>query len=121
MIAEMLRKAALPVLAGGALLVTGLFLLWLILVKYDDMLERAVKTAVDGRDAHWAARIERSNAVTNQRIADQAKAALAIETAANARVRAVEQQLTNLEIANAALPNGTDGGLGRDRVRLLPR
>lgn len=120
MIAEMLRKAALPVLAGGALLVTGLFLVWLILVKYDDMLERAVKSAIDGRDAFWTAEIEKANAETNRRLADQATAVLAIEAGANARVRAVEVQLVSLEKANATLPNGDGCGLGRDRVRVLP-
>ncbi|TAA54833.1 hypothetical protein [Shinella sp. JR1-6] len=120
MIAGMFRQAALPVLAGLALLFFGLLVLWLILVKFDDMIERAAKAAAEGRDAHWSAQIERANADANRRIADQAKAALAIETDANARVRVVEEQLTNMEIANAALPFGDACGLGRDRVRLLP-
>ncbi|ANH04617.1 hypothetical protein [Shinella sp. HZN7] len=120
MIAGFIRRAALPVITAGALLVIGLLLLWLILARFDGMVERAARAAAEARDAHWAAQIERANADANRRIADQAKAALAIETDANARVRLVEEQLTNMEIANAALPLGDACGLGRDRVRLLP-
>ncbi|MFT4162843.1 hypothetical protein [Shinella sp.] len=116
----MLRKAAAPVLIGGVLLVFMLALLWVILVKFDTMLERAARTAAEARDAYWTGEIERSNAEANRLLADQAKAALAIETSANARVRAVEIQLANLENANAALPGGDDCGLSRDRVRVLP-
>jgi len=119
-VASMLRKAVFPVLVGGALLVFMLVLLWAILVKFDNMLERAARTAAEARDAYWTGEIERSNAEANRRLADQAKAALAIETDANARVRAVEVQLANLEAENAALPGGDDCSLGRDRVRVLP-
>lgn len=120
MIAALLKKIALPVLVGGVLLVFMLALLWAILVRFDAMLERAARISAAARDAHWAGEIERTNALANRRIADQAKAALAIEAAANARVRTISDQLNTLEIANAALPSGDACGLGRDRVRLLP-
>lgn len=120
MIAALNGRAA-QILIGIALLafvlITGLF----ILDRLDTMIERAKTAAIESRDAHWTAQIERGNAEANRRIADQAKAALAIETEANARIRAVEHQLASLETANAALPDGDACGLGRDRVRLLPR
>lgn len=114
------RKAAVPVLIGGALLVFMLALLWAILVKFDGMLERAARTAAEARDGFWTGEIERANAEANRQLASQAKAALAIETDANSRVRAVEIQIANLEAENAALPGGDDCGLRRDRVRVLP-
>lgn len=120
MIFATLKKAVLPVLIGGALLVFMLALLWVILVKFDGMLERAARTAAEARDSYWTGQIERSNAEVNRQLADQAKAALAIEADANARVRAVEIQIANLEVENAALPGGDDCGLRRDRVRVLP-
>lgn len=119
MIVAMLRKAAPPVLIGGALLVFMLALLWAVLAKFDTMLERAARNATQARDAYWSGEIERTNAEANRRIADQVKAALSIEAGANARVRVIQDQLATLEIANAALPSGDACGLGRDRVRLL--
>lgn len=116
----LVRKIAIPVLIGGALLVFGLLFLWLFLVRFDTMMERAAERATQARDAFWTGEIERSNAAANRAIADQAKAALEIETAANLRIRMAENQFFNLETANAALPGGDDCGLGRDRVRVLP-
>lgn len=111
---------AVQILIGFALLIFGLFMLLRLVEKIETMIERAEKAAIEKRDAHWTAEIERGNAEANRRIADQAKAALAIETDANARIRAVEIELASLEAENAALPNGDACGLGRDRVRLLP-
>jgi hypothetical protein len=115
-----LNGRAAQILIGLALLAAGLGSFFLILHKIDTMIERAEKAAIVSRDAHWAAEIERGNAEANRRLADQAKAALTIETDANARIRAVEIENANLEAKNAALPNGDACGLGRDRVRLLP-
>jgi Na+-transporting methylmalonyl-CoA/oxaloacetate decarboxylase gamma subunit len=112
---------AVQILIGLALLIVGLFALVYLVGKIETMIERAEKAAIENRDAHWTAEIERGNAEANRRIADQAKAALAIEADANARIRAVEIENANLEAKNAALPNGDACGLGRDRVRLLSR
>lgn len=98
-----------------------LALVWAILVRFDAMLERAAQDAAKARDAYWTGEIERANAEANRRIAEQARTALAVEAEANARVRAVDEQLAMLEIENAALPSGDSCGLGRDRVRLLAR
>jgi phytoene/squalene synthetase len=115
-----LKGRVAQLLIGIALLVCALIAFYAILGRLDTMIERAKLAAIESRDAHWTAEIERGNAEANRRIADQVKAALAIETEANARIRAVENELANLETANAALPDGDACGLGRDRVRLLP-
>ncbi|MGD9476129.1 hypothetical protein [Shinella sp. G-2] len=117
----LLNRAALPAFAAAALLLTFGLIMLFVVSRIDTLIDRAVTSAVAGRDAHWIAEIERTNAQALRRVADQAQAALAIEAAANDRVRAVEAQLSELETANAALPAGDACGLGRDRVRLLPR
>ncbi|MBY5357265.1 hypothetical protein HFO94_27690 [Rhizobium leguminosarum] len=71
-------------------------------------------------DQTWTARIEKSNAEANLRIADQAKAVIEIQADAADRVNAASQQLEELRKRNAALPHGGDVGLTADRVRLLP-
>lgn len=114
-------KATLPILAAATLFLGLAVIVFLVVSRIDNMVDEAKAAAIAGRDAYWTAEIERTNAETNKRIADQALAALAIETEANARVRAVEAQLSEMETANAALPAGDACGLGRDRVRLLPQ
>ncbi|MCW5708688.1 hypothetical protein [Shinella sp.] len=79
MIAALQGRAA-QVLIGLALLVGLLLAAWLVLDRLDTMIERAEQAAIEKRDAYWTAEIERGNAEANRRIADQAKAALAIET-----------------------------------------
>lgn len=116
-----LQGRAMQVLFGLALLAVIVLSGFLILWRIDTMIERAERAAIKSRDAHWTAEIERGNAEANRKIAEQAKAALAIEADANARIRAVEIQLASLEAENAALPNGDACGLGRDRIRLLSR
>lgn len=117
----LLNRAALPAIAAAVLLLAFGVVVLLTVLRIDTMLDTATAAAIESRDAHWTAEIERANAETNKRVADQLRAALAIETEANARVRAVEAQLSEMETANAALPAGDACGLGRDRVRLLPR
>lgn len=109
-------------LALAALFLLIAFLLaWATFATVAGMVEDAREQAVSERDAHWAAEIERSNAFAAREIAAQAKTALAIEADANARVRAAEDKLTELEKQNAALPDGDACGIGRARVRLLNR
>lgn len=114
-------KRAAPLLVTAVLLLFGLGVGYLLVSRVGTMIERAERAAIEARDAHWTAEIERANADANRRIAAQATAALAVETEANARIRAVEDELASLETANAALPDGDACGLRRDRVRLLTR
>lgn len=113
-------KRAAPLIITAVLILSALAMIVLLVNRIDTMIERAERAAIAARDAYWTAEIERANAAANRRVADQARAALAIETAAAARIRAVESELASLETANAALPDGDACGLGRDRVRLLP-
>jgi predicted PurR-regulated permease PerM len=93
---------------------------WLTVREVRSMVDQAAQTATESADAKWTAKIEKSNAEANARIADQAKAALQIEADANQRINAASQELEELRKRNAALPHGGDVGLTADRVRLLP-
>jgi predicted PurR-regulated permease PerM len=84
------------------------------------MVNEAAANAKALSDQTWTARIEKSNAEANQKIADQAKAVIEIQADAADRVNAASQQLEELRKRNAALPHGGDVGLTADRVRLLP-
>lgn len=116
-----ISRAALPYLITGVLLVAAAGLSFLAASKISSMIEDAAALARAERDAHWTAEIERTNAHAARRIADQAREALQIETAANERIRAAEQEQAVLEKKNAALPDGGACGLDHGRVRLLAR
>ncbi len=117
----LLSKAATPLVIAGLLYAAGMGL-WAFAAHQAATLADRVRADVRAeRDSHWSAEIERSNAHAARRIADQAREALRVETAANERIRAVEQEQAELEKKNAALPDGDACGLDRDRVRLLAR
>lgn len=84
------------------------------------MVERAVSRTKTERDAHWTAAIENANTRVANAEAEQVRYALDLETATSAKIDALRARNEELETQNAALPNGDDCGLGRDRVRLLP-
>ncbi len=117
----LLPKASLSFLFAAAMLLVVGLIVFGIVSRIDTLVAQARAEAIESRDAHWTAEIERTNAEANSRIAAQVRAALDLETKANARIRAIEDQLSSLENENAALPDGDRCGLGRDRVRLLPR
>lgn len=116
-----INRAALPYLVAGVLLVAAAGLSVVAVSKIKAMVEDAAELARAERDAHWTAEIERTNAHAARRIADQARDALRVETAANERIRAAEQEQVELEKKNAALPDGSACGLDHGRVRLLAR
>lgn len=116
-----INRAALPYLITGVLLVAAAGLSFLAVSKVGAMVDDAAASARAERDAHWTAEIERTNAYAARRIADQAREALRVETAANERIHAAEQEQVELEKKNAALPDGGACGLDHGRVRLLAR
>ncbi|WP_429813593.1 hypothetical protein [Ensifer sp. B1-9] len=116
-----ISRAALPYLITGVLLLAAAGLAYLAVSMVAEMIDEASATARAERDAHWTAEIERTNAHAARRIADQAREALRVETAANERIRAAEQEQVELEKKNAALPDGGACGLDHGRVRLLAR
>lgn len=119
MIAAFLQKQATSLIVAAALLLAAALLAWRVVATVDGMVSDARAQAVRERDAYWTAEIEKSNAFAARQVAEQAKSALAIETDANARVRAAEAARSELETKNEALPDGDAGGISRERVRLL--
>jgi len=88
------------------------------------MVADAVTLKGDERDAYWTAKIEKANADTNKRAADQAAAVVKIQAVMAEQSRSDQQTLADLRTKNAQLPKG-DGkggrcGLSGDRVGLLP-
>lgn len=117
----LLSKAAVPIIIAGLLFAAGAGLTAFAASKVSGMIETATAEARAERNSFWAAEIERANAHAARRIADQAREALRVETAANERIRAAEQEQVELEKKNAALPDGGACGLDHGRVRLLAR
>ncbi|CUX60241.1 hypothetical protein CFBP6626_17865 [Agrobacterium tumefaciens] len=120
MISAWLTKAARPVIIVLLLIGAALFLGWLTIATVNGMVERAVSRTKTERDAHWTAAIETANTKAANAEAAQVRYALDLETATSAKIDALRARNEELETQNAALPNGDDCGLGRDRVRLLP-
>ncbi|MEH7868776.1 hypothetical protein V7795_16570 [Rhizobium laguerreae] len=88
------------------------------------MVDDAVELKGNERDAYWTAKIEKANAETNKRAADQAAAVVKIQAVMAEQSRSDQQSLADLRAKNAQLPKG-DGkggscGLSGDRVGLLP-
>ena len=102
-----------------ALAALGL-VVWLGIHEVRSMISEAATNATAASDAKWTAKIEKTNAEANQKIADQATATVQIQADATASVNAASQQLEELRKRNASLPAGNTVGLSRDRVRLLP-
>lgn len=88
----------------------------LVLVGFHN---RKVAEAVSANDAKWAAQIAASNAEVAQRQAERTIAAAQLSARlADETARAASLQ-SELEKANAALPNAAACGLDRNRARLL--
>jgi hypothetical protein len=80
---------------------------------------REKTAAIESRDNHWKAEIERGNREVAQRQTEKAiAAAIASDRAENERAE-LARQLSELEKANATLPVTTSCGIDRARARLL--
>lgn len=121
MIGAWFSKAVTPLIIAAAMLVAAAFLGWLAISTVNAMVEDARTEKGAERDAYWSSQIEKSNAFAASTQIMQTREALRLEKEANDTIAALLQQNANLEKENAALPNGDSCGLGRDRVRLLPR
>lgn len=93
----------------------------LAIMRISAMIESAARVATEAEAARWRAEISRVNAEAAQKVAEQARHALAIEASANARINEASQAYEELRRRNEALPDGALTGLGRDRARLLPK
>lgn len=106
-------------LAFVALVAVACLAFWRGVVAIDGLERRARDAAIAERDAHWQAEIATSNAAAEAERRKLLEQAAAADRRAAAELADLQKQLNDLEARNAALPNGTDRGLGRDRVRLL--
>lgn len=114
-------KAGLVAVLVAALLAAGGFAFWRGMARIDGMVETARVEATKARDAFWRGEIAKANAIAERARADQIAAAAAADREAAEQIARLEDQLDRLERENATLPNGDACGLGRSRVRLLPR
>ncbi|NRF09360.1 hypothetical protein [Agrobacterium pusense] len=121
MIGAWFSKAVTPLIIAAALFAAGAFLGWLAIATVNGMVDRAVNLKASERDAHWKGEIETANTRAANAEAAQARFAIELERQTSARIAALNVNKEKLENENAALPNGDACGLGRDRVRLLPR
>lgn len=121
MLPTALSRIAGPIVIPAVLLFAAVLVAGLTVRTVNGMVDDARVQSIAERDAHWSAEIDAANAAAALQVAEQVRAALAVEAAANNRVREVENKLTELENENAALPNGDACGIDRDRVRLLNR
>lgn len=83
------------------------------------MIDNAAKLARSERDAHWQGEIARANEMAAQNIIAQMKISSRLEADARATIDTMKTKLSELEEANAALPDNDACGLDRDRTRLL--
>jgi hypothetical protein len=80
---------------------------------------RKVEEAVSANDARWKAQIATSNAEVAQRQVERTVAAAQLSARLADQTARAESLQSELEKANAALPNATACGLDRNRARLL--
>lgn len=112
-------KAGVLLIVVAALLATTAVFSWLAISELSAMIGSAVATARSERDAQWKAQIADANRKVAEAKAAQLRHAQQVEDEARAEVETVQNKLTELEKANAALPDDDGGGIRRDRVRLL--
>ncbi|MBX8802513.1 hypothetical protein HBA92_17365 [Ochrobactrum sp. MR28] len=114
-----LGKAGAILLILLSLFALGSFGFWQFLATYDRIIQRAVDKANDERNAFWKGEIEKANRIAAQNIIEQMKRSQLIEAQAQTAVDEIQSKLTNMEKANAALPDNPSCGIERSRIRLL--
>lgn len=111
-----------PVLYGlAALALTALVSLGvgMFFVSYRGALSDAMEAGRKERDAHWQSEIAKHNQRVAEAKAESERIAAAADRAARDAADREKQLLTDLEKANAALPDAGSIGLNRERVCLL--
>lgn len=106
----------IAVLALAALISLGI---GMSLAAYRGAIRDAAESARKERDAHWTAEIEKSNRIVAEARAEAERVAAAADRAARDAADREKQLLSDLEKANAALPEAGSIGLSRERVCLL--
>ncbi len=113
----------LAYLAAGALICLSV---WLV-IRWDEArfeaarieADKRVELAIESRDNHWRAEIERGNREVAERQAARAIEAARAEAEAGAERSDLLRQIQELRTQNAALPGRDLCGLDQPRVRLL--
>lgn len=112
-------KAGVVLLILFSLFAVGSLSLWQFVASYDRIIQRAIDKANDERNAFWKGEIEKANRIAAQNIIEQLKQSQRIEAQARTAVDEIQSKLTNMEKANAALPDNPSCGIERSRIRLL--
>lgn len=111
-----------PLVYGIAALVLAALIslgIGMSLVAYRGALSDAAASARKERDAHWTAEIEKSNRIVAEALAESERVAAAADRASRDAADREKQLLSDLEKANAALPDAGSIGLSRERVCLI--
>jgi hypothetical protein len=114
----MSRTYLILAIVAGALAtisVSGAFGLTII----RNLVADAAQAARAERDYYWRGQIDQMKAAAERQIAENLRQTMAAQDEARDQVAQAEARAAELERDNAALPDGGDRGLGRDRVRLL--
>lgn len=109
-------------LAAAGALIAVLMIAGLVLGtvgKIESMTGEAARSARAERDHYWRAQVEQMRADAQEQIAENLRKTMAAQNAARDEVAALQALASQLEKENAALPDGGERGLSRDRVRLL--
>jgi hypothetical protein len=109
-------------LAAAGALIAVLTIAGLVLAtvsKVEAMTAEAARSARAERDHYWRAQVEQMRADAQEQIAENLRKTMAAQNAARDEVAALQARAAELEKENAALPDGGERGLSRDRVRLL--
>ncbi|MBY5416933.1 hypothetical protein [Rhizobium leguminosarum] len=120
----MTGKLAAYIIVAAVLVIAALGLSVLGIHEIRSMVDQAVQLKADERDAYWSGKIEKANAETNKRAAEQAAAVVKIQADLTDKSRSDQEALAELRVKNAQLPKGDgkggDCGLSGGRVGLLP-
>lgn len=114
-----LGKAGVIILIFLSLFALGSFSLWQYFASYDRIIQRVIDKANEERNAFWKGEIEKANRIAAQNIIEQMKRSQLIQAQAQTAVDEIQSKLTNMEKANAALPDNPSCGIERSRIRLL--
>ena len=119
MITAWLSKWSIQFAVAAIILLAAAALAFGAVRTFQDIVNEAVATATDGRDAYWKAEIAAADAAAAKNIIEQMKASQSLNQAAQEKIARLEQENTRLENANAALSDIPGSGIDVDRTRLL--
>lgn len=118
MLTSRLGVAGAVLVSVAVLLAAAALFAWLAVSQLNLLVNGAVATARSERDAQWKSQIAEANRKAAEAQTAQIRHAQQVDEQARLVVENAQKKLTELENANAALPDD-GGGIRRDRVRLL--